>query len=99
MFYLHNKQEKARFLLQLKEIQEDGADRPWPPGAVPTSEAEYGRYLRTKLEAFTVGADVPKWWNSADEKQLRSNCGVAERFKAYQDLAIARRTALGSGQK
>ncbi|WP_316176529.1 MULTISPECIES: recombinase RecT [unclassified Bradyrhizobium] len=80
-------------------IEEDGADRPWPPGAAPTNEAEYGRYLRTKLEAFTVGADVPKWWNSADEKQLRGNCGVGERFKEYQDLAIARRTDLGSGQK
>ena len=26
MFYLHNKQEKVRYLLQLKEIQEDGWD-------------------------------------------------------------------------
>ncbi|WP_315768299.1 recombinase RecT [Bradyrhizobium sp. SZCCHNR2012] len=82
-----------------EQIDEDGADRPWPPGAVPSSEAEYGRYLRTKLEAFTVGADVPKWWNSSDEKELRAKCGVAANFKAYQDLAIARRTALGSGQK
>jgi hypothetical protein len=74
--------------------QVDGADRPWPPGAVPTDVNEYERYLKTKLAGISKAADVAPWFNSPDEKALRVKCECAARFKELQDLAIARRKEL-----
>lgn len=73
--------------------QVDGADRPWPPGAVPSNEGEYERYLDTRLAEFTDASKVAPWWNSEAEKTLRKECKVV-RFKEMQDKAIARRKAL-----
>jgi recombination protein RecT len=73
--------------------EEDGADRPWPPGATPINDAEYERYLRAKLAAFTKAAEVAPWWNSPEQKDLREACKVV-RFKELQDAAIARRKEL-----
>lgn len=77
-----------------EEQQVDGADRPWPPGAVPTDVNEYERYLKTKLAGISKAADVAPWFNSPAEKELRVTCECAARFKELQDLAIARRKEL-----
>jgi recombination protein RecT len=76
-----------------EESTADGADRPWPPGAVPSNEAEYERYLDTVLAGITDGSKVAPWWNSDAEKNLRKACNVV-RFKELQDKAIARRKEL-----
>jgi recombination protein RecT len=80
--------------LPIDDETADGADRPWPPGAVPSNEAEYERYLDTSLAAMTDARGVPTWWNSQEQKDLRKACNVV-RFKELQDKAIARRKELG----
>lgn len=72
----------------------DGADRPWPPGAQPTNDVEYERYLRTRLAAMTKANEVAPWFNSDAEKALRTACQTATRFSELQGLAIARRKEL-----
>lgn len=72
----------------------DGADRPWPPGEIPTDAKEYERYLATKLASMTKASEVAPWFNSLDEKALRVTCQCTPLFKELQDLAIARRKEL-----
>lgn len=79
--------------LQEDDLLEDGADRPWPPGTLPTNDAEYERYLDTQLASITDGSKVAGWWNSQEQKDLRTACKVV-RFKDLQDKAIARRKQL-----
>jgi recombination protein RecT len=81
------------------DAQEDGADRPWPPGAEPTNEAEYGRYLRTKLETITEATKVARWFTSPEENELRKKCNVTTRFNEFKDAAIARRNELDKVKK
>lgn len=73
---------------------QDGADRPWPPGAEPTNAAEYERYLRSRLAAMTKANEVAPWFNSDAEKALRAACQTAASFSALQQLAIERRKEL-----
>ncbi|WP_024341006.1 recombinase RecT [Bradyrhizobium japonicum] len=73
---------------------QDAADRPWPPGAEPTTIDEYERYLRTKLAAMTKANEVAPWFNSDAEKALRAACQTAPRFQEFQQLAITRRKEL-----
>lgn len=74
--------------------QVDGADRPWPPGTLPTDKGEYTRYLKTELAKQTKASEVAPWFNSAEQKELRLKCECAAIFKELQDLAIARRKEL-----
>jgi recombination protein RecT len=70
----------------------DGEDRPWPPGTEPTNEAEYERYVKTKLQTFTRSGDVPSWWGTEAEKALRQACKVDA--PKLMKLAVARRDEL-----
>jgi recombination protein RecT len=71
--------------------EDDGSDRPWPPGETPTNTAEYGRYLETKLSGFVKPGDVKPWFVSKDEAALRKQCGVDDALnKTFQTQAIAR---------
>jgi recombination protein RecT len=80
----------------LPEETLDGADRPWPPGATPTTLAEYKRYQTTSLAALTKAGEVAPWFNSEINKQLRFACGAIDvEFEPLQKEAMARRRALG----
>lgn len=84
--------EAAIVAMELEEEEQiDGADRPWPPGAEPTNEAEFERYLRTELAKITDAAKVAPWWKG--QETLRNKCKVTH-FKEFQDIAIARRNEL-----
>lgn len=75
----------------LDDNQVDGADRPWPPGAVPTNEAEYERYLDTRLASMTKPSDwhlFLDWWKTDEQAALRQACKVT-RIKELQNKAVA----------
>jgi recombination protein RecT len=77
------------------QAEQDGADRPWPPGTKPTDVPEYERYARSMLATFKAQADVPNWWNG--EKELRIACGLksgTDEFNRVRDMVAKRMNEL-----